>query len=232
MVPWRRGRSIVAKRGWGILLGLAGILASAQEPPTHRVRLVLMPLGAFPEHLMASLERELPKTLPVTLARVPGIPVPESTRSKFRPSRFRADGLLGFLKGRSEGKGGHILGLTQVDISCTKAPFDDWGIFGYGFCPGPSAVVSTFRLKRNVDKARLEHRTLATAVHEVGHMLGLDHCEEPNCIMQDAKGSIANTDSSTGFGPGCRTRLRMRCTAEAGRQAQGGSLVCLIRPFT
>ena len=78
--------------------------------------------------------------------------------------------------------------------------------------PGQAAVVSIHRLRRGAkDRAQLRNRAAITAIHEVGHTFGLDHCPEELCPMQDAEGSITNTDTSTGhLGPSCRTTLDAR----------------------
>jgi archaemetzincin len=47
-----------------------------------------------------------------------------------------------------------------------------------------------------------------TAVHEVGHVLGLPHCDEPRCLMRDAEGTMDTVDAGDGtLGPSCRARL-------------------------
>jgi archaemetzincin len=99
-----------------------------------------------------------------------------------------------------------------VDISTAKDRYVDWGIFGLGDIGGQAAVTSFFRLRRNArDSAQVVFRLRSTAVHEVGHTLGLDHCDEPRCVMLDAEGSIQNTDGGTGhLGPKCRNELRTR----------------------
>ena len=95
------------------------------------------------------------------------------------------------------------------DISTSKPPHDDWGIFGLGNMPGQAAVVSTFRLKKKArDAAHVQRRLNNTALHEVGHTFGLDHCTEALCPVQDAEGSIANTDAANDvFGPECAAEL-------------------------
>jgi archaemetzincin len=75
--------------------------------------------------------------------------------------------------------------------------------------PGQAAVISSHRLRRGAkDGEHLRFRVTTTAVHEVGHTFGLDHCPEERCLMQDAQGGIENTDSATGhLGPECRAKL-------------------------
>ena len=112
-----------------------------------------------------------------------------------------------------------MLGLTEVDISTTNEPHEDWGIFGLGTLGGPSTVVSSFRLKRRPkNRAHLRTRVATTVVHELGHSFGLDHCDEQaiECVMIDAEGGIENTDTSSGtFGPTCRAKLALAATANA-----------------
>ena len=70
-------------------------------------------------------------------------------------------------------------------------------------------MISTFRLRRRArDADHVEFRVVTTAVHEVGHTLGLEHCTEPVCVMRDAEGSIRTVDTSDGhIGPQCRAEL-------------------------
>ncbi len=187
----------------------SGQPAGAPPPSGRRVTVVLLPLGDFPADLLEAIREELPAALPVDVETGPSLDLPESARSTFRPSRYRADALLDLLAARPEAvRGKYVLGLTTKDISCTKGKFPDWGVFGLGLLDGRAAVVSTFRLSRNAGPAKLRFRVVSTARHETGHMLGLDHCTEPGCLMLDAQGSIRNTDTGSGrLGPGCRRQL-------------------------
>jgi archaemetzincin len=122
--------------------------------------------------------------------------------------RYRAEKLLDFLDGRRPKDGKRILGLTGVDISTTKPPYEDWGILGLATLDGGACVLSSFRCKRgarNAEHARF--RLGKTAVHEIGHTFGLPHCTTYGCLMEDAQGKVATTDREYDLCPRCRQRL-------------------------
>jgi archaemetzincin len=122
--------------------------------------------------------------------------------------RYRAEKLLDFLDTRRPDDGFRILGLTAVDISTTKPPYEDWGILGLATLDGGACVLSSFRCKRgakNPEHARI--RLGKTAVHEIGHTFGLPHCPTYGCLMEDARGKVATTDREYDLCPKCRQRL-------------------------
>ena len=186
-------------------------------PPTKaeaegtRAEVVLVVLGKpFPKDVLDAIEQALRDELQVEVRRHERIPLPKS--AYYRPRRrYRAEKLLDHLLTLipDEPETTRVLGLTTHDISTTNGKVKDWGIFGLGLVPGQAAVISMHRLKRGArNRKHLRFRVATTAVHEIGHTLGLDHCPEKRCPMQDAEGSIANTDSSTGhLGPQCRATL-------------------------
>lgn len=167
--------------------------------------------STFPPALVETIEAELQRVYQVEVRRLDARTLPRSAFYAPR-RRYRADALLEFL-GEQIPAGApartRVLGLTTADISTRKDGFKDWGIFGLGELDGAAAVVSSHRLRRKAkDAAQVTWRVTNTAVHELGHVLGLDHCEEQDCVMLDAQGGISNTDASTGEpGPMCRVKL-------------------------
>lgn len=88
----------------------------------------------------------------------------------------------------------HALGITDVDLFIPHLSF----VFGEAEYGGRAAIISLFRLSpefygQNPDKRLFVERSVKEAVHEVGHMLGLGHCDNPTCVMFFSN-SISDTD--------------------------------------
>lgn len=93
-----------------------------------------------------------------------------------------------------------------MDISTTKkdesgnvlkpeSRYSDWGVFGLGYRPGCSSIVSTFRLGTSNRKLLLE-RIKKVCNHELGHNFGLPHCtSSETCVLRDAAETIKTVDN-------------------------------------
>jgi archaemetzincin len=181
--------------------------ALALAAPARAETLYLQPLGPeIPEADVDLVKTALEAFYDATIEILPRQPMPKEAYYPPR-HRYRAEKLLDFL--RTEKPGERILGLTALDISTTKDSFVDWGLLGLGDLDGLSAVISTFRCKKTSHSAQQTRERLAkTAVHEIGHTLGLPHCPTPHCLMQDARGKVATTDGEYDLCPVCRARLK------------------------
>lgn len=95
----------------------------------------------------------------------------------------------------------NLLIITNKDIACEKGNINEWGIFGLGYRPGVTCVVSTFRIKRNVSQEVFYQRLKKICLHEIGHNLGLNHCNsgDHRCMMNDANGTIIKVDGEQIF---------------------------------
>jgi archaemetzincin len=93
--------------------------------------------------------------------------------------------------------------LTGQDIvtSNPKRHIKEWGIFGLGYQPGSTCVVSIFRLKQNVSDEVFHQRLIKICLHEIGHNFGLSHCTsgDTRCLMRDAEGTIKEVDQAKVF---------------------------------
>lgn len=105
-------------------------------------------------------------------------------------TRYNADKIL-----QKFNSNDNLLIITEKDIATKKGNYEEWGILGLGQRPGNTCVISTFRMKKNVSVEVLYDRLEKVSLHEIGHNLGLDHCDyHIECLMNDAKGTIRQVD--------------------------------------
>jgi archaemetzincin len=186
------------------LLSAWGRGALAAERP----RIVLQPLGkALPEPELAAVSAAISAFFAIEVSVAPLLGLPKSAYYAKR-QRYRAEKLLDYLVEHGRADARVTLGLTAVDISTTKAPYEDWGILGLATLDGRSAVLSSFRCSRQAkNAAHARTRFAKTAVHELGHSFGLEHCKTPGCLMHDGEGSVLTTDTEHDFCAETRERL-------------------------
>lgn len=150
----------------------------------------LQPLGKFSTTDLQFLKYSIEHFYPVQIQICPSKPLP--TNAYYAPrNRYRADSIIAWLKLQKPDSVRTMVGLTTVDVSSTKAKFKDYGVMGLGYKPGPSCVISTFRLKSETKSHQhLQQRLFKVVAHELGHNFGLPHCDNQACIMVDAEGKM------------------------------------------
>lgn len=167
-------------------------------------RIGIQPYGNLDQDVINLISDILKKTYNTDVILLPKKALPKSAFVTIKSPRYRADSLLiDLLKIRPDSID-YIIGVTSKDISTTKrnakgeiknpkSKYTDWGIFGLGYKPGKSCIISTFRLKKTTSET-FKSRVQKIAVHEIGHNLGLDHCKTKKCVMQDAVETINTID--------------------------------------
>ncbi len=177
---------------------------SPEAGAPRRLRLVplALPEAALPEQLAARLSRRV--ALPCVLDALG--PLPELPELRGR-NQWDARPLLEWL---ASGTGSRqlVLGLTGRDLGLPIFSH----VFGLAQDGGSAAVVSLARLDPAFDglppdPERLLIRTLGEALHELGHLAGLKHCPQAECLMRFA-GTVEKADArGQAFCPACHARL-------------------------
>ncbi len=96
------------------------------------------------------------------------------------------------------------LGFTDADLYVPDMNF----VFGLASSDGRCGVVSSNRLKA-ADPRLFNERVLKEAIHELGHVLGLQHCDDPRCVMHFSN-SLMDTDvKNSTLCSSCSSRLAL-----------------------
>jgi len=82
------------------------------------------------------------------------------------------------------------LGITDADCYAGGLNF----VFGIARGHGGTAVVSLARLRAGASASTFTARAMKEIFHELGHAVGLRHCEHPGCVMRFSN-SLADTDA-------------------------------------
>lgn len=152
------------------------------------VRIVLRPMGTVDKGLIEAVAFVLRDQLGLFVnigapAPKPGSFMRTNRRRQFNPSR-----ILTYLDIDRETDDEKVLGFVLEDIAKRGYDYN----FGLAEISGPAGVVSLFRLASD-DRELLIERAGKEAVHEIGHLFGLDHCGLKDCAMHFSQ-TIEDTD--------------------------------------
>ena len=91
-----------------------------------------------------------------------------------------------------------ILGVTSVDLFNPSPRADGGGfVFGEARLRGRSGIVSTFRLGTGLSSSLLfGNRVKKEVFHELGHIVGLEHCSSLKCVMYKSE-NVEDTDAKS-----------------------------------
>ncbi len=106
----------------------------------------------------------------------------DRTRNQYNASRILTD--MQDIYTRQHGIGDHILIVTGKDLYIPGRDF----VFGLARPNIRASIVSTARLRngyygRREDVYDAIDRLIKEGTHEIAHTLGLDHCDDVECIM-------------------------------------------------
>lgn len=175
--------------------------------------LQIIPMGAFLESdlnfLARSLEARSGMRVEISAPQSPPVDA-----FNFSRGQFHADKLLDWLfyKRPPDAPWGTLAVLSE-DLYAT----DDAWVYGLANLTDRVAVMSTHRFKadmRHSDPSRrilAEEQFIRASFHELGHMLGLPHCDNQQCLMSAIK-DRKQIDAHTTACPVCVHRLHKKLT--------------------
>jgi archaemetzincin len=191
-----------------VIVALATTLLSyctSPIKPGKNHKIGLQPIGQYDPIQLQFIQNELHQFYKVPVVILKETAMPAAFMNTTKGERYSADSIIKWLAHTAPDSITKVVGLTHKDIFTTvrenwhiKEPenkYGVWGIFGQGYMPGRSCVVSDHRLKTN-DIPRFHHRLRTVVIHELGHNMGLPHCSTKNCIMSDANERIQTVDNS------------------------------------
>ncbi len=148
----------------------------------------IIPLGYVAAELVASLAEKLEDRFDFVggVAVLNAVELPWQCYNSLR-HQYNSTCILRHLESRWI-----TLGVTEVDMYANGLNF----VFGEAELGGSRAVVSTYRLKVGASRKLLEERLFKEAVHELGHVFGLRHCNDRRCVMCFSN-SVSDVDAKS-----------------------------------
>ena len=135
---------------------------------------------------------ELAKVFGVEVVVTPPMPLPRNALDP-RREQYLARTIIDELARRKRTEWDRLLGVVGEDLYAPGLNF----VFGEADAQRGVAVFSLARLRSGPTSptavAQFRRRAAIEGIHEIGHTYGLDHCEDPRCVMWFSN-TLAETD--------------------------------------
>ncbi len=144
---------------------------------------VIQPFGKVKVKLVKAIKSAIEHSFGVKVAIGRSVAVPVRAFDMGR-KQYPSTDLLNELALRMRGDPRIALGIATVDLFVPELNF----VFGEASSVDRVAVFSLTRIgplsySAAADETLLTRRAITEAVHELGHVFGLGHCERQNCVM-------------------------------------------------
>ncbi len=158
-------------------------------------RIEIVPVGEADAGLLEALGHELDRRLGTVSATGERLPLDPGWWDGER-GRYLSGPIVDALLERADRSGRDLgahwwLGVAEAQLCAPE--FDV--VFGEATVAGPCAVVGLGSLRAPSPEGvpLLWPRLVTSAVHELGHLAGAEHCGDPGCVMYPSR-DLADTD--------------------------------------
>jgi len=150
----------------------------------------LVPIGTVPPEVCGWLMNALPPVFDCTCRMAPAMPHPAFAWGP-RRAQYSADAILAQV---DAGEAKYALAIADLDLYVPQLNF----VFGLADRAAAHAIIALPRLRQSFyglpdDTSLFCGRVVKEAVHELGHVQGLEHCRDRRCVMAFSN-SLADTD--------------------------------------
>ena len=164
-------------------------------------KILIVSFGQIEKGIVDKISYPISRRFGVKTENFGQMPIPWTAK---RDSQFKASDFLAAEKEILENNPAEaVLGICKKDLYEPNLNF----IFGLASPKDQVAVVSLVRLLDDNKKLFFE-RIKKEAIHEIGHLFGLDHCQDRLCAMSFSN-NLADVDfKKSALCPNCQKLLR------------------------
>ncbi|MBW2603215.1 MAG: archaemetzincin family Zn-dependent metalloprotease [Deltaproteobacteria bacterium] len=153
----------------------------------------VLPLGDVPEIVLKVIAGHITRCFKLTTQILPSLEKPEYALDK-RRLQYNAGIIIETFESMHFGNHDKVIAVLNQDLFIPIFTH----VFGEARQGGNCSLVSLFRLVKNPDgssplKPLIHERAAKVALHELGHLFNLLHCEHKQCLMHFS-GSIEELD--------------------------------------
>ena len=157
-------------------------------------KIILCPIGEVEGKVLDFLRKDLEKTFNCRVEKHAAIEMPAGVLNRVRKQYLAVPVLTKLHRLVPTDSQDRVLGVADVDLYAEGLVF----VFGQAELGGSCAVISLTRLRQSYyslpeNEAHFLERANKEAVHELGHVFGLQHCPDTECVMHFSN-SLMDTD--------------------------------------